>query len=305
LSNARRAVCFISVDPLQFKYPIYTPFQYAGNKPISYIDLDGAEEKKTNFISGSLWARFSVNFSYNFGHKNTSHYNLGFSTSAGAIGNIGKFSTQVSLNFSSMLTNGGLTMPYGKTGGTRSELIVSPALNIGFGNTYFPVKVNYLHGNASSSLSNPTPYSFTYSWNNHFTSDGRNQTTGTYGIRIKSVYLNILEDNKAWFGADTKDRYWTGSGNLNFHLKNGTDYTFATDTYTGESINRDELNDKEIGGIVKTPCPYKGENFYWANQSQMDESMGLKEGYNQSLNNAQTYFQMSSFYGLNIRMTST
>jgi len=35
---------FISVDPLQFKYPYYTPVQYAGNKPISYIDLDGAEE---------------------------------------------------------------------------------------------------------------------------------------------------------------------------------------------------------------------------------------------------------------------
>ncbi|MBI9068704.1 MAG: hypothetical protein JEZ09_15515, partial [Salinivirgaceae bacterium] len=32
---------FVSVDPLQFKYPYYTPYQYAGNKPISYIDLDG------------------------------------------------------------------------------------------------------------------------------------------------------------------------------------------------------------------------------------------------------------------------
>ena len=37
---------FVSVDPLQFEYPHYTPYQYAGNKPISYIDLDGAEEKK-------------------------------------------------------------------------------------------------------------------------------------------------------------------------------------------------------------------------------------------------------------------
>jgi len=37
---------FVSVDPLQFKYPHYTPYQYAGNKPISYIDLDGGEEKK-------------------------------------------------------------------------------------------------------------------------------------------------------------------------------------------------------------------------------------------------------------------
>jgi RHS repeat-associated protein len=35
---------FISVDPLQFEYPHYTPFQYAGNKPITYIDLDGLEE---------------------------------------------------------------------------------------------------------------------------------------------------------------------------------------------------------------------------------------------------------------------
>jgi RHS repeat-associated protein len=35
---------FVSVDPLQFKYPHYTPFQYAGNKPISFIDLDGLEE---------------------------------------------------------------------------------------------------------------------------------------------------------------------------------------------------------------------------------------------------------------------
>ena len=38
---------FVSVDPLQFKYPHYTPYQYAGNKPVSYIDLDGLEENKT------------------------------------------------------------------------------------------------------------------------------------------------------------------------------------------------------------------------------------------------------------------
>ena len=37
---------FVSVDPLQFDYPYYTPFQYAGNKPITYIDLDGLEETK-------------------------------------------------------------------------------------------------------------------------------------------------------------------------------------------------------------------------------------------------------------------
>jgi RHS repeat-associated protein len=36
---------FVSVDPLQFEYPYYTPFQYAGNKPIIAIDLDGLESK--------------------------------------------------------------------------------------------------------------------------------------------------------------------------------------------------------------------------------------------------------------------
>jgi hypothetical protein len=41
------------VDPLQFKYPHYTPYQYAGNKPISYIDLDGLEEAKLFDPSGT------------------------------------------------------------------------------------------------------------------------------------------------------------------------------------------------------------------------------------------------------------
>ena len=35
---------FISVDPLAAKYPFYTPYQYAGNQPINFIDLDGMEQ---------------------------------------------------------------------------------------------------------------------------------------------------------------------------------------------------------------------------------------------------------------------
>ncbi len=34
----------LSVDPLTKSYPWYTPYQFAGNKPIKYIDLDGLEE---------------------------------------------------------------------------------------------------------------------------------------------------------------------------------------------------------------------------------------------------------------------
>jgi len=42
--TSSKVACFISVDPLQFKYPELTPFQYASNARISNIDLDGAEK---------------------------------------------------------------------------------------------------------------------------------------------------------------------------------------------------------------------------------------------------------------------
>jgi hypothetical protein len=35
---------FLSMDPLTASYPWYTPYQFAGNKPIWAIDLDGLEE---------------------------------------------------------------------------------------------------------------------------------------------------------------------------------------------------------------------------------------------------------------------
>jgi RHS repeat-associated protein len=42
---------FLSVDPLINKYPWYTPYQFAGNKPTRFVDLDGLEEAE------SLWTR--------------------------------------------------------------------------------------------------------------------------------------------------------------------------------------------------------------------------------------------------------
>jgi RHS repeat-associated protein len=42
----RRDGRFLSVDPLSNSYPWYTPYSFAGNKPVKFIDLDGAEESK-------------------------------------------------------------------------------------------------------------------------------------------------------------------------------------------------------------------------------------------------------------------
>lgn len=39
---------FLSVDPLSGQYPFYTPYQFAGNKPIWAVDIDGLEPKETS-----------------------------------------------------------------------------------------------------------------------------------------------------------------------------------------------------------------------------------------------------------------
>ena len=40
---------FLSVDPIAHDYPWYSPYQFAGNSPIKYIDLDGLEPSNPNF----------------------------------------------------------------------------------------------------------------------------------------------------------------------------------------------------------------------------------------------------------------
>ncbi len=45
---------FLSVDPLTKEYAWYTPYQFAGNKPIKYIDLDGKEESLPYLQDGAL-----------------------------------------------------------------------------------------------------------------------------------------------------------------------------------------------------------------------------------------------------------
>jgi len=40
-----RVARFLSLDPLFKSYPFYTPYQFAGNNPIKFIDLDGLERQ--------------------------------------------------------------------------------------------------------------------------------------------------------------------------------------------------------------------------------------------------------------------
>ncbi|MFO0449474.1 MAG: RHS repeat-associated core domain-containing protein [Pseudomonadota bacterium] len=45
---------FPSIDPLAFEFPWYTPFQFAGNCPIKFIDLDGGEPKDPGKNAGDI-----------------------------------------------------------------------------------------------------------------------------------------------------------------------------------------------------------------------------------------------------------
>ena len=59
-----RLVRFKSVDPLSKSYPWYTPYQFAGNKPIACIDLDGLEEL---WITNNCFAPYDLFGSDGFG----------------------------------------------------------------------------------------------------------------------------------------------------------------------------------------------------------------------------------------------
>ncbi len=50
----RDLVVFLSVDPLTKNYPFYSPYQFTGNNPIEFIDLDGGEQKKESVPYGKF-----------------------------------------------------------------------------------------------------------------------------------------------------------------------------------------------------------------------------------------------------------
>ena len=59
---------FLSVDPLTKKYPWYTPYQFAGNKPIWAVDLDGLEEWFVSKIYNFDNSKITLAYRYNSGH---------------------------------------------------------------------------------------------------------------------------------------------------------------------------------------------------------------------------------------------
>ena len=288
---------FFAIDPLTKKFPQWSPYQFGGNQVISSRELEGLEP--------ALDLNATANISYTIGGGNTSNFRFGVGVSLTYNYTTPKFSFQTGLNVSAMATNGGITTPKSQSGQGYSEMTFSPSLAIG-GRSGTPIATNYLHGNATTALMNPIVNSLTYSFNYHINDKGRTQRTGTYGARFGDVSFNVLEDHKAWAGADGEDRWWTGSGNISYQT-NDISVMLGTDTYTGNSYNGastpKDLGDFEYGGKTRT-IGRKGNDFFWANQYRLDEYMMKPSGYNQSLNNAQTFLQVSTANGMMGRITS-
>jgi hypothetical protein len=71
---------FLSVDPLTRDYPWYTPYQFAGNKPIWKIDIDGLEEGDSKFTAFAT-ARITFSdkkFSFGLGAQYKPSENISF-----------------------------------------------------------------------------------------------------------------------------------------------------------------------------------------------------------------------------------
>ncbi len=55
---------FISVDPLNEKYPDLSSYQYASNRPITMIDLDGLEGVFPNQVGESVMMQLIYHINY-------------------------------------------------------------------------------------------------------------------------------------------------------------------------------------------------------------------------------------------------
>ena len=53
---------FLSIDPLTNKFPFYSPYQFAGNKPIQNVDFEGAEDVPNEIVnSAKTFGRAYIN----------------------------------------------------------------------------------------------------------------------------------------------------------------------------------------------------------------------------------------------------
>jgi hypothetical protein len=187
----------VSVDPLQFEYPYYAPYQYAGNKPITFIDLDGLKEYNYN-------GRF--NTSIYLGIGGLINYTLGAGFSFSLFGGISTkvqqgngFGYMSGLNISTNFSYKGLgTSPYNKF---SVNMVATPSLTFGYGKGE-KTNLNLFTERNGSAISNSFGLAVTYGHNYILSSgrnsdgSGRNQINGAIGVKIGGLQVATYNDTR-------------------------------------------------------------------------------------------------------------
>jgi len=276
------------------------------NAPIKYCDLNGDNPTEPE-VSSSSNVQASATLSFTFGTSKRSSA-LSFSAGISAMANVkvSEFSAQLAVTLNYNFSHGGLGMPEGKSKPMTSgmnNLFLAGSGTLGYQSAP-EISQNLFNSFSVSTLKNNSKYSLTYAPNLIFSSGGRNQQNASIAFRVGEVSAFVLEDSDSFGLTDSEDRWWTGSGGLSIDCRglgnNGlTSININSDTYTGNSHNKDPLiDDYEDGGIG-----FFKNNYCWANQESFDP-IG-QPGFNRSLNMAQTKITITQSNGISYSIART
>lgn len=124
-----RIARFIKVDPLTKSYPWYTPYQFAGNKPIWAVDLDGLEEQNyfikmlMDFLFGPQGLTNEEDIKESVGNKNYIQKKVDdYNKKVEQIKKVGKTSAKITGDVI-MITGG--VVAIGASGGTATPVVAA------------------------------------------------------------------------------------------------------------------------------------------------------------------------------------
>ena len=273
---------FFAVDPLTAKYPWYTPYQFSGNQVTISRELEGLESDID--LNAQVTATFTL------GEKSgTSHFNANFSIGISARDSF----EQISLNIAGNLTNGGLGSANGQSGKLRGNLVISPSLTLGSGNTQTPAPLITFQSGSLTSVNNSFYLSATHAQNFVFSTSNSFQRVGAYGVKIGDFSLSTYNDTGKFLG-DKEDRWWTGGGSVaitNFLGNSANTLIFGNDVFTGNSIpDMEKSHDADKSMPIYSYG--KGNVLHYAGQSSADQSLNMAQSFLR-LNTANRIFQIS------------